>query len=87
MTGYLRTSESRVLRGQIWVVSQPSYGDSSLNALQVIENCSFFSARGRQIDNFAVPVLAHSDAAHLQDKFAKLFESAQIKGTENTQDC
>lgn len=45
----------------------------------------FFSQR--QADNFIMPVVAHTHAAYLQDKFAKLFESAQTKGTENTQDC
>lgn len=64
-----------MLTGQIWVVSQPSYGDFSLNDLQVIENCSFFSQK--QAGNFIVPVLAHTDVAYLQVKFAKLFESAR----------
>lgn len=50
-----------------------------------LKTALFFSQR--QADNFIVPVLAHTDAAYLQDKFAKLFESAQIKGIENAQDC
>jgi len=79
MMGELQTFESRALAGQIRVGSQPSYGDSSLNAL-------FFQPEASRY-NFIVPVLAHTNAAYLLDKFAKLFESAKRKGTENTQGC
>lgn len=54
--------------------SPPSREDTSLNALEGIENLLFFffSFRQRQANNFVEAVLAHTNVAYLPDKFAKL---------------